>query len=169
MFRKRGLRFGIVELSLGMIVKTGKDFGELKEEVESTTPSRWDNPVLIVIPRGFEGTHEEEETRRLPGGDVDNWVVAVPMSGGGYGAGYFGLVNSNRKRFGLPGTFVPSKKMLDMLEFREGITSFSDFIRKRPLLGDPEEPEDVKESETLISKLSDIKRSKDEERAKGGE
>lgn len=46
------MRFAIVELSLGMIVKTGRNFERLRDEVEEYTPSRWDNPVLIVILEG---------------------------------------------------------------------------------------------------------------------
>lgn len=73
------MRFGVVELSLGMVVRTGRNFVRMRDEIENTEPSRWDNPILIVIPADFDSTHEEGEVGVLE--PLENRVVAVPFSG----------------------------------------------------------------------------------------
>lgn len=152
------MKFAIVELATGMVIRTGRDFEKLRRKVEEHQPSRWDNPVLVVIPEGYRPLREEGE---IPPGYVSDHVVAVPTSGWGYGAKYVHLVNRNRRRFGLPGRFEPPEEMLDVIRFRSDITDFGDFLKKRPLIDDVESAEKLEQSGELISKLQRLKEKKE--------
>ena len=86
----------MVELSLGMVVRTGRNWERMRDFVENFSPSRWENPVLVVIPESYKSPHDEGE---IPFDYVSDNVVAVPYSNWGYGTNYAGLVNRNRRRF----------------------------------------------------------------------
>lgn len=162
--KKTKLKFGIVELSLGMVIKTGSSFQRMRREVESHSPSRWDNPVLVVLPKGFRFRQEEGDFgdfiyKHYGEKDEDNWVVAVPQSGWGYGARYAEKVNINRRKFGLPGSFKPSGEMKSVLGFRNGLRgqTFSEgminVLQNLEFLGEPEDAEGLRESSKQIHKL----------------
>ena len=118
------MRFGIVELSLGMVTETGRDFKRLAKKVERANPSRWYNPILIVIPDDFRRTHEEGEINFMDAA-VEDVVVAVPESTWGYGAEYAPHVKGNREFFGLePWSGMP-RIQEQLLRSRLGISGLS--------------------------------------------
>lgn len=137
------MRFAVVELSSGIMIRTGRDFEKMKREVESSSPSRWDNPVLIVIPDKYRPTHEEGEVYSL--GELENLVVAVPESGWGYGAEYMSVVNRNRRKFGLPGIVIPSSGTLRLMKERAKLSGMSPDIISRGFVSSLEGEEDREE------------------------
>jgi len=114
------MRFAIAELAYGMVVKTSRNFERLRREVEGAEPERWFNPILVVLPSWFRSEQEEGEIHQLQ--PLEDWVVAIPKSGWGYGAEFIGYINANRRKFGLPGTFTPSEDVIDVIEFRKKLT-----------------------------------------------
>lgn len=98
------MRFGVVELTTDTVTKTGRNWKRMRDEVEDSSPSRWDNPVLVVLPDRYQRSYNEGE---IPEEYIRDNVVAVPHSEWGYGTNYEALVNPNRRRFGLSGVYTP--------------------------------------------------------------
>jgi len=94
--------YGIVELANG-IQESGVgliDYKRGKAFVEASSPSRWDNPVLVA----FKSVAEVRKLEKT-GEDFDFYetrVVAIPLQKGkpfawGYGYRYRGVYMKNRK------------------------------------------------------------------------
>jgi len=148
------VRFGIVELSLGMIEETSRNWSWAHKRVERAQVSRWYNPVLIVIPDDYKVTHEEGEVDLL--GPIEELVVAVPDTGMGYGAQYVDEVNENRERFGLPGFFSPSSLTLDVIKAREKFSKLpigEAFKLLAASPGEMEDPRDVEEKGSFLDRM----------------
>ena len=141
-------KFAVVELAYGIVVDMGDDWCVMSSEVENAEVSRWSNLVLMVVPDDYEPDHEEGEIYRDFGKYLGHRVVAVPQCGWGYGAEYVGQVNRNRKKFGLPGAFVSSEEMEDVIGFRKRLTEMGPGAAIRLMsisdtyLSEPEEREE---------------------------
>jgi len=161
------MRFAVVELSLGMVVKTGRNFERLREEIENSVPSRWDNPILIVIPDGYRPPREEGE---IPYEYIEQNVVAVPISGWGYGAEYAGFINNNRRKFRLSGTFEAPEEMRGVMEFRHKISSIP-FGEALHLISLSEaslsEPGERDKEYKRLGKLLEVKETKEKKETPG--
>jgi len=160
----RGLKFGVYELANGCFLKTSRNFNRMRRAIEKSSPSRWDNLVVVVLPRRFNKNFDEMDDAGydiFPGG-IEKWIVAVPQSGFGYGSRYIDVVNKNRRKFRLPGSFKQSEETKSVFEFKKRIFSsdphknFFGMVNNYELLtggGNPEDPDALKESSRKIHKL----------------
>lgn len=100
--------FAIVDIVHGMVERFLESYTSAKEEILEEEPTRWYNPVLIIVPKGlmvrFLPRGEGDMADLIPiGFEVGDVVVGLPRKRRLYHSIYDDDVEDNLKRFNLDG------------------------------------------------------------------